>query len=291
MCDIWKTTQAKEISAEDLTRMLPSIEELQVKCVVLTGGEPLMHSDLWPMCSVLRERGISITLLSSGLLLERYAKQIAQHVDDVIVSLDGPREIHDAIRGVPGAFAALRRGVEALPNIPIAARCTVQRKNFSRLCETAEAAQSMNLKSISFLAADLASSAFARPTGWPEKKQDSVALDPEQISQLVHELKGLARFGSFVLESTEKLHRIAMHFRAHLGCVEPVAPACRAPWKSIVVEADGSVRPCFFHRTVGNIHSGQSLEEIVNGPDAEMFRNSLEIASNPICQRCVCSLS
>ena len=29
--------------------------------------------------------------------------------------------------------------------------------------------------------------------------------------------------------------------------------ACNAPWMSVVVEADGAVRPCFFHRPVGSL--------------------------------------
>src|SRR5689334_13862346 len=81
MCDIWKTTEGREISEQDLARMLPDIERLGVKWVVLTGGEPLMHSDLWPLCAMLRERGVRITLLSSGLLLGRNAQEIAENID------------------------------------------------------------------------------------------------------------------------------------------------------------------------------------------------------------------
>ena len=33
-------------------------------------------------------------------------------------------------------------------------------------------------------------------------------------------------------------------------------PACDAPWWSSVVEADGSLRPCFFHAPVGDVRSG-----------------------------------
>ncbi len=190
----------------DLARMLPDIERLGVRSgVVLTGGEPLMHSNLWPLCAMLRERGIRITMLSSGLLLARKAEQIAENIDDVIVSLDGPREVHDSIRGVAGAFDLLKLGVEALMGMPVAARCTVQRGNFDRLCDTADAAYEIGLTSISFLAADLSSTAFARPEGWSAEKQSSVALDSGEIGRLEKELEGLARFGPFVLESQDKL--------------------------------------------------------------------------------------
>ena len=93
----------------------------------------------------------------------------------------------------------------------------------------------------------------------------------------------------FVAESAEKLRRIARHFRAQLGQVPPVAPHCNAPWVSAVVEADGTVRPCFFHRSLGNIYE-RPLMEILNSERAIDFRRTLDIPSDSVCQKCVCSL-
>jgi radical SAM protein with 4Fe4S-binding SPASM domain len=65
---------------------------------------------------------------------------------------------------------------------------------------------------------------------------------------------------------------------------------CNAPWVSAVVEVDGSVRPCFFHRKVGSTMS-HSLEDAVNSDEAQQFRSALNIAEDPTCRRCVCSLN
>ena len=43
------------------------------------------------------------------------------------------------------------------------------------------------------------------------------------------------------------------------------------PWVSAVVESDGTVRPCFFHKPIGNI-GRDSLREVLNGPEAMEFR-------------------
>jgi MoaA/NifB/PqqE/SkfB family radical SAM enzyme len=93
----------------------------------------------------------------------------------------------------------------------------------------------------------------------------------------------------FVVENPDKLRRIVQHFRAYLGRAENVAPRCNAPWVSAVIEASGDVRPCFFHPGVGNIHR-QAFEDVINSPEALQFRSSLDVASNEICRRCVCSL-
>jgi MoaA/NifB/PqqE/SkfB family radical SAM enzyme len=255
MCDIWKTDTIQEISAADVERHADDIERLGVEWVVFSGGEPLMHSDLFRLCAILRARNIRLTILSTGLLLERHAARIVEHVNDVVVSLDGPPEVHDRIRRIPRAFDLLTAGVQALrrmdPKFPVAARCTVQKANHARLRETVESARAIGLDSISFLACDLDSTAFNRPEGWTAQRQDEVALTAEECDALETELTTLA--GPFVLESPEKLRRIVAHFRAHLGLQEHEAPRCNAPWVSAVVESDGTVRPCFFHAPIGNI--------------------------------------
>jgi len=298
MCDIWKTIEPQELHVEDLGRQLESIERLGVSWVVLSGGEPLMHSDLWRLIAPLRDRQIRITLLSSGLLLGRHAGSLVKLVDDVIISLDGPAEVHDSIRGVPGAFAITAAGITAIlerdPDFRISARCTVQRSNFRYLRDTVDTARQLSLHSISFLAADIDSSAFARPNGWPITKKSAISLDSAEVAELEAELEALisrAECGNFVCESPAKLRRIALHFRAVLGEKPPVAPACNAPWNSAVVESDGTVRPCFFHPPIGHLNSGKSLHQILNDPEAVAFRDSLDVATNPVCQKCVCSLN
>jgi MoaA/NifB/PqqE/SkfB family radical SAM enzyme len=299
MCDIWKVTSVEEITAADLQRHLQDIRALGVEWVVLSGGEPLMHSDLFRLTSLLRDSGIRTTILTTGLLLAGNAARIAQCVDDVIVSLDGPPEVHDRVRRVPGAFARLADGVRALRSeqaaYPVAARCTVQRENHRELRRTVAAALDLGLDSISFLAADLTSAAFNRQAGWTAEEQARVALSSEEIDALDVEIGNLLRDHragierGYIREQEVKLRRLAHHFRAGLGQETPVAPRCNAPWVSAVVESDGSVRPCFFHAAFGNLRSG-GLHEVLNAPAAVEFRKNLDVSRNPICGRCVCSL-
>jgi MoaA/NifB/PqqE/SkfB family radical SAM enzyme len=93
----------------------------------------------------------------------------------------------------------------------------------------------------------------------------------------------------FIRESPEKLRRIARHFRAQLGQTDPVAPRCNAPWVSAVLESDGTLRPCFFHKPLGNVRE-TSFRDVLNSAQALEFRSSLDIAGNPTCRKCVCSL-
>lgn len=299
MCDIWRIRQVREITAADLEKQLQSLRDLQVRWVVLSGGEPQLHSDLAALCKLLRVEGVRVTLLTAGLLLRPQAELVAAVVDDLIVSLDGPPAVHEYIRQRPRAFERLAQGIAAVrrlrPQMPISARCTVQKSNHRHLCATASTAKVLELNSISFLAADLTSSAFNRASGWTQDHTALVALSAGEVDELERELDRMLQqyapeiASGFIAESRQKLKRIALHFRAHLGLAEPVSPICNAPWVSAVVEADGTVRPCFFHPPLGNISSG-SLQDVLNSESALAFRQSLSIADNPICRRCVCSL-
>jgi Fe-coproporphyrin III synthase len=224
---------------------------------------------------------------------------IANSVDDVIVSLDGPPAVHNCIRRIPGAFEQLAEGVEALhalrPEMPVRSRCTVQKANHHSLRAVVAHAKNIGLHSISFLAADLTSAAFNRSEGWKPDRAERVALVSEEVDTLEAEVRCLIKENAvdlasgFVVETANKLLGIVQHFRAHLGQTNKVAPRCNAPWVSAVIEASGDVRPCFFHPVLGNIQ-GQTFSDILNGSKALHFRANLDVAHNEICRRCVCSL-
>jgi MoaA/NifB/PqqE/SkfB family radical SAM enzyme len=300
MCDIWKRESNEQMRAQDLERHRASLKSLGVRHVVLTGGEPLLHNDLATFCNFFREQNIHLTLLTTGLLLHKRAEEVAALFDDIILSLDGPQEIHDAVRRVRGAYNLIHKGIVAVrhhsPAMPITCRTTVQKANHRHLRETVDAARALGLDSISFLAADLTSEAFNRPLIWPGEKQSEIGLNLEEIKALEEEIEGLIleyEAGinhKYIAEPAAKLRKIPRRFREHLGQLPSQAPICNAPWVSAVVEVDGSVRPCFFHRTIGNITTS-TLEEVVNGEVAREFRQSLDMENNETCRRCVCSLN
>lgn len=299
MCDIWRIREAREITPSDLDRQLGAIRKLGVRWVVFSGGEPQLNEKWSGLAQMLRSAGSRVTLLTAGLLLKPQAHVVAECIDDVIVSLDGPPAVHNAIRRIPDAFEQMADGVKALhhlnPQMPVRARCTIQKANHHSLRAVVAYAKQIGLASVSFLAADLISEAFNRPEGWLPERRDRVALISDEVDALEAEIELLIdeerakHEPQFVVESAEKLRRIVQHFRAHLGQGKNIAPRCNAPWVSAVIEASGDVRPCFFHPVFGNIHA-QALPDILNSQEALQFRSGLDIANNDICRKCVCSL-
>jgi MoaA/NifB/PqqE/SkfB family radical SAM enzyme len=301
MCDIWRNTTREEIGAAELAQWLPEWQRLGVRRVVMSGGEPLMHSRFWDLLDLLRQASIGVTLLSTGILLRRHAEKLVEYCDDIVVSLDGPRTVHDRIRNLPGAFDKLAEGVRAVKSastaVRVSGRCTVQRMNYRSLRETVVAAREMRLDGISFLAADVSTDAFNRPEGWGPERVSEVALQQDDLPLLMDELNALQRECAqdfeqhYIVESADKLgRRIYQYYSALLGQGDFAPIECNAPWVSTVIESDGTVRPCYFQPPLGNIRDAASLDEVLNAPAARAWRRGLDTQRDEICHKCVCSL-
>lgn len=301
MCDIWRANaNGIELSVEDLEPHVDKMRDMGVRMLVFSGGEPLMHRNLWALCVALRPLKAQIILLSTGLLLKRHASEVVNHCDEVILSLDGSPAVHDRIRNIPRAFERLAEGVQALrevkPDYPVSARCVLQRSNFRDLMNVIATARGLGLRRISFLAADVSSEAFNRPGGWDKERIDAVALNQAEVQEFATliqnhraELEALHRSG-IVAESWPKLASLVEYFAALQNDSSFPLVTCNAPWVSAVLETNGDIRPCFFHPPYGSLDDGD-LGQVLNSPAAIEFRRGLDVANNPVCQRCVCSLN
>jgi MoaA/NifB/PqqE/SkfB family radical SAM enzyme len=274
-------------------------KHLRVARVALSGGEALMHSNLWAFCEELHSIGIKISLLSTGITLEHHAKEVVKHCDDVIISLDGNRDTHNEIRNIPLAFERLENGVGAIKSIQqsfrVTGRTVLQKRNFRVFPGIVATARDMGLDQISFLAADVSSMAFNRVQPWETSKISEIALSIPEVNEfetiLKSSFKELAKEydSRFIAESRIKLLELVQYYRALHGDGSFPLKVCNAPWVSAVVESTGEVLPCFFHKSYDNIHR-RSFSEIINSAEAVLFRKSLDVQQNPTCQRCVCSL-
>jgi len=301
MCDIWKgNNNVKQLEENDIAELLQSLRKLKTKMVVMSGGEALMHPNFFKLCQIIKSRRIKITLLSTGLLLKKYASEIINLTDEVIVSLDGSRETHDKIRNIPNAYDKLKNGVQGLkrlnPKYRITARCVIQKENFRDFPKIVDAAKEIGLDQISFLAADVTTDAFNRPELWDEQKAGEVKLSVNELDDFNNVIESLIVSHSndfrtrFIAESPDKIRRFYHYYAAYYNKSKFPEMSCNAPWVSAVIEADGSVRPCFFHQIVGDIRK-DSLAEIINSKKSISFRKNLNVKTNPICEKCVCYLN
>lgn len=79
----------------------------------ITGGEALLYKDLFELTAYIKAKGCYVYVITNGALLEKYAETIIEQKWDMLTcSLDGPEEIHDAARRVPGTFNKTVKGIK-----------------------------------------------------------------------------------------------------------------------------------------------------------------------------------
>jgi MoaA/NifB/PqqE/SkfB family radical SAM enzyme len=147
-------------------------------------------------------------------------------------------------------------------------------------------AREAGFDAVSFLPLDASSPAFGGDTTLRRALVPSIAA----VRALEADIHRLERTGAlddgFVLEDAAKLRRLARHLAASAGASAFERPACDAPWWSMMVEADGAVRPCFFHAAVGRATEGLRAVRASTGYAAALRQIS---ADNATCARCVCA--
>ncbi len=301
MCDIWKGNHnLKQLTEEDIKGLMGTLKGLGTQQVLMSGGEALLNPNFFRLCEILKKENIKISLLSTGITLQKNAEALVKWVDDIIVSLDGDEIIHNSIRNIPGAFKKMAEGIRAIktlkPDLKITARTVIHRLNYAVWPQIIDSAKLLGLDQVSFLPADVSSHAFNRQQLWDQPRQDEILLSESDLDKLKDIISSLFTnyknefTGKFIAENREKIQNIFFYYAAFYGRNDFPYKKCNAPWVSTVVEADGTVRPCFFHEPYGNIKD-RSLDKIINSQSAIEFRKNLDIAKNETCIKCVCYLN
>jgi Fe-coproporphyrin III synthase len=301
MCDIWKDNKnLKQLTEKDIHGLLYSLKKLGTQQVVMSGGEALLNPNFFRFCEILKLHHMKVTLLSTGLTLKKNAEQLLQYVHEIIISLDGDEATHNYIRNIPDAYQKLREGVHWIkamePKYRITGRTVIHRINFRHWSHIIDSAKEIGLDQISFLPADVSSHAFNREILWNDQRQLEIVPDEIELPVLNDILDRLIRIyksdfdSGFIAESPAKLKKIYDHYAAFYGLNPYPYKKCNAPWVSAVVEADGTVRPCFFHEAMGNIRE-QPLDKILNNEQNMRFRKELDMNKNSTCAKCVCYLN
>jgi MoaA/NifB/PqqE/SkfB family radical SAM enzyme len=301
MCDIWKGNHnLKQLTENDISGLLSALKKLGTQQVVMSGGEALLHPNFFGLCKIIKERKIKISLLSTGLTLKKNATQISEWIDDVIISLDGDEAMHNSVRNIPDAFKKMAEGIAAIraiePAFKITGRTVIHRKNFTSWSKIIATAKLMGLDKICFLPADVGSLAFNREIICENARQHEILLRKNELPEMKQVIDALQvqhqqDFANrYIAESPRKIEKIYEYY-ASFYLLNPLPyKKCNAPWVSAVIEADGTVRPCFFHQAIGNIHQAD-LEEIINGKQVIEFRKQLDMDKNETCLKCVCYLN
>jgi radical SAM protein with 4Fe4S-binding SPASM domain len=201
-----------------------------------TGGEPFLYKGMWNVITHARQSGYKVAILTNGCLItkEDAGKASALGIADIQISIEGPPDIHDGIRG-PGSFTAATEGARLLIDAGncVSANMTLSRLNINSVEETADIAKDAGFSGIGF--------SRLVPCGSGENLLDSL-LDPQEIKTAYQKILALNNH-SFEVASGDPLAGVLSGFRPSPES-ELALSGCSAGFSGVTITSDGSVMPC-----------------------------------------------
>lgn len=113
-------------------RLIKEMSEIGIKHIGLSGGEPLIHKDLPIILREIFDHGMTITMVTNGTIKDGDLLDLLYRYGVFLyVSIDGPRKIHDRLRG-SGVYDRVMETINALRNkgIEYATIMAVSRYNY-----------------------------------------------------------------------------------------------------------------------------------------------------------------
>ena len=138
-CNVWKEQDERELSAAEIKKGMDILKEAGVVELVISGGDPLLRSDIDEIIDYATERFIT-TVYDNGSMAAKKVDALRK-ADFVAISIDSLDPVkNDLIKAVPGAFKSAIEAVELLhrEGVKVAVTPTISQKNLNEIVDITE---------------------------------------------------------------------------------------------------------------------------------------------------------
>lgn len=281
----------------------------------LYGGEPLLYPHIEEAITYIKQNGSTVDMDCNGTLLADKADMLIRSgIDNLFISLDGPREINDYQRG-QGVYDRVRHGIETLYNkkqqlnakTPRISLCTVVTLDNYRYLEDFYLKE-LDLSIINQISLEM--QYFLTPLEYEryrETLKDIYQIDDAPYAKGV--VRGLEQFSEFQINDFIPTYNKIKEACAKYGVIFNSYPRnisydvlknyysqeyrlnnkkrCIYPWVFVEITANGDVSPChaYYDLTFGNINE-QSFLDIWRGENYQKFRGYMKHHKWYLCSAC-----
>jgi len=127
--------RSKELNTQETFDLIDQLELAGVECIFLSGGEPTLREDFYDIAKKIVSSNMTYGFVTNGLT-ELSIDFLEKHIPFAIgVSIDGTKETHNEIRGLPDAFNRTWSTIRELVknNLPVSIVTAVSKYNFHDL--------------------------------------------------------------------------------------------------------------------------------------------------------------
>lgn len=284
-CGIWKRESHDELTLEEIDRFFR--ENPYFLWIDITGGEIFLRNDIVDIVKIISKRCKHLHTLhfpTNGLMTDKVIestkliKKLGLNKLIVSVSIDGPPEIHDKIRGVKGGFERTietYKQLKTIGGISIYPWMTISGINSQQIGDTINAIKQHDSEfSFKDLHVNIVHSS-------PHFYGNSIDKYPyQEISKAVNKFMGLKKFEINPVSVLERAYakRVGKYLESK-RCPMP----CHSLTVSAFLDPSGNVFPCtMYGRKIGNIRDSDFME-IWNNPETRKIAREINRLKCPQC--------
>lgn len=295
MCNHWREPRQGLLPMQRFEEILGELAALGCRKVHLSGGEPLLRSQVPELVAHADQLGLRVTLTTNGTLVDKdLARGLIQAgLRGVNISIDSPvRKIHDQLRGIEGAWKKAGKAVQLFRRyahkgkLTIRINTVVSPHSYASLAGLPDLAHQLGADQINLIPVD-------------DHCGEHLALRRSQIE--AYNARVAPRLAERALELGLIQHEgqayplgrtLAEYKRARRGEYAQGwydRQPCFAPWTHSLVDFNGLVYVCCMMREqmppLGDLKQ-QSFGEIWNGESYRLVRQRMFPPALKACRRC-----
>ncbi|RPI32223.1 MAG: radical SAM protein [Chloroflexota bacterium] len=316
MCGQWseegyiqndKSGLRQNLALADWKRLVDELADHHVTSLLIRGGEPFMYPGIIELLAYIHSRGMFIAIDTNATLLKDFAGSLLEIGNiHLTVSVDGPEEIHDQVRGVKGSFRRTREGLERLSELEKSSSNKISRSicftispfSIAGLGQMPEVARSLGIKVVTIVPYYYVPEAVGKM--YEKELQESLGCHAFTWRGFHHETSGVS-FEEFQEQYHQYLATLGdIYNYPYMSLTEdeyrewfagPLTPVLRLPCsnveKLIDIQPGGEANFCvdFPDYSIGNVRDA-SIEALWNGEKAARFREYRRKTPLPVCYRC-----
>lgn len=265
--------------------------------------EPLVYKHLGESLLYAKEKGLFTSITTNALNLRQKADELVDGgLGELFISLDGPEDIHNDIRGHKSSYQRALEGIEVIQsksNLPVSVFCVITEWNIGHLKRFVDELRRLPLKQVGLMhnnfvspaSADLHNRLFGDRYHATVSNVEGIDFTRFNLDHLAEELTEIRSESypfpvSFHPDFKDRTTLETYYCRPQ----ERVGRTCLDVFHNLMIKSDGSVIPAHgrcFNLTVGNLYE-QELPEIWNSREIGDLRKALTKNGGllPACTRC-----
>lgn len=253
-CDYWRIHDICELDMQSIESFFGILNDYSVSHILLTGGEPTIHSRFNELVRLAKEKyGFKIILSTNGIGLNSVFNSVRDYVDSYCISFDGhDPPSYERIRGVDN-FTQLSKDIKSIKeqdkSVHVFLGCLVQRSNYENIELIYRSARDTGANGLYFNVPDLRNNCFGRDR-INESDAERLLVPTDcfgKLDAILDRLISLDNGSGFLCQQPDVLRELFKYFK-YMHDTDAISRkrVCSVPLSTVVLTERSTIKPCFY---------------------------------------------